>query len=97
MHQLDDTCKLRFNDGFDTQVRQARQEIDDVIAALKARADALAKAPRLVSTGDAGAARTDARAAVDAIAARVAAGDESRDQPATSGPQPSTLASALSP
>ncbi len=77
LHQREETFKRRLNDELNTQVRQARKEIDDVIAALKARAEAMAKAPRLVSTGDAGAARSDARNAVDAIAARVIAGGAS--------------------
>ncbi|HMB81323.1 MAG TPA: Smr/MutS family protein, partial [Vicinamibacterales bacterium] len=45
-------------------------------------ADAIARAPRLVSTGDTGAARTDARAAVESIAKRVLAGEGSPDQSA---------------
>jgi DNA mismatch repair protein MutS2 len=80
LHQREETFKRRLNDELNTQVRQARKEIDDVIAALKARADALAKAPRLVSTGDAGAARSDARNAIDAIAARVIAGGASASE-----------------
>jgi DNA mismatch repair protein MutS2 len=70
LHQREETFKRRLNDELNTQVREARKEIDDVIAALKAKTEAMAKAPRLVSTGDAGTARGEARAAVDAIAAR---------------------------
>jgi DNA mismatch repair protein MutS2 len=44
-----------------------------VIAALKAKAAAIASAPRLVTTGDTGAARSEARAAVETIAGRIAA------------------------
>jgi DNA mismatch repair protein MutS2 len=91
LHQREETFKRRLNEELNAQVRQARKEIDDVIAALKAKAEAMAKAPRLVSTGDAGTARSDARAAVEAIAARLAAADESRDQPSTLSPQPSAL------
>jgi DNA mismatch repair protein MutS2 len=54
---------------------------------LKAKAEAIARAPRLVSTGDTGAARGDARAAVDAIAARLLAGEGS--------PAESTIESAI--
>ncbi len=75
LHQREDTFKRRLSEELDTQVRQARKEIDEVIAALKAKADAMAKAPRLVSTGDAGNARSEARAAVESIATRVLAGD----------------------
>jgi DNA mismatch repair protein MutS2 len=67
-------------------VRQARKEIDDVIAELKVKADAIARAPRLVSTGDTGAARTEARAAVDSIASRALA-----DSPQSISHQPSAI------
>jgi DNA mismatch repair protein MutS2 len=50
----------------------------------------MAKAPRLVSTGDAGAARSEARNAVDAIAARANAG-EPIPEPSAISPQPSAL------
>jgi DNA mismatch repair protein MutS2 len=90
LHQREETFKRRLNDELDTQVRQARKEIDEVIAALKAKADAMAKAPRLVSTGDAGTARSDARNAVDAIAARANAG-EAIPEPSALSPQPSPL------
>jgi DNA mismatch repair protein MutS2 len=90
LHQREETFKRRLNDELNAQVRQARKEIDDVIAALKARAEALAKAPRLVSTGDAGTARSEARSAVDAIAARANAG-EPIPEPSAISPQPSAL------
>src|SRR5580765_2419229 len=90
LHQREETFKKRLNAELETQVRQARKEIDDVIAALKARAEALAKAPRLVSTGDAGTARSEARSAVDAIAARANAG-EPIPEPSAISPQASAL------
>jgi DNA mismatch repair protein MutS2 len=74
LRQREETFKKRLNEELATQVRQARKEIDEVIAALKARADAIAHGPRLVSTGDTGKARSDARAAVDAVAAGTMAG-----------------------
>ncbi len=58
-------------------MREARKEIDQVIADLKAKTAAIANAPRLVSTGDTGAARTAARAAVDQVAERMLAGEQS--------------------
>jgi DNA mismatch repair protein MutS2 len=90
LHQREETFKRRLNEELNAQVRQARKEIDDVIAALKAKADAMAKAPRLVSTGDAGAARSEARAAVEAITARANAG-ESTHEPSSMSPQPPAL------
>ncbi|MEP7118963.1 MAG: endonuclease MutS2 [Acidobacteriota bacterium] len=63
----------RVNEKLDDRLRQARQEIDDVVAKLKTRSDTLieqaaARAQRTtISTGEAGAARTDAAAAVGKI------------------------------
>jgi DNA mismatch repair protein MutS2 len=75
LRQREETFKRRLNEALEAQVRQARKEIDDVIAELKAKAAAIASAPRLVSTGDTGAARSDARAAVDNVAQRILAGE----------------------
>jgi DNA mismatch repair protein MutS2 len=73
LKQREETFRRRLNEELDIQVRHARREIDDVIAGLKARADALAReaASRPVATGETGAARTDARAAVDSVVRRV--------------------------
>ena len=90
LRQREETFKRRLNEELNVQVREARKEIDTVIAGLKARAEALAKAPRLVSTGDAGTARSDARSAVDAIVARANDGG-AVPQPSTLSPQPSAL------
>jgi DNA mismatch repair protein MutS2 len=79
LHQREETFKRRLNEELESQVRRARREIDDVIAELKARTAAIASAPRLVSTGDTGAARSDARAAVDNVAKRVLAGEDPKD------------------
>ena len=70
LRQREESSRKRLSEELDSQVRQARREIDDVVAQLKARAAAIASAPRLVSTGDTGSVRADARAAVDAIAKR---------------------------
>jgi DNA mismatch repair protein MutS2 len=70
LRQREETFRRRLNEELETQVRQARREIDDVIAALKAKTAAIASAPRLVSTGDTGTARSDARAAVESVAQR---------------------------
>src|SRR5581483_4818851 len=76
LRQREETARTRLADQLDAQTREARKQIDEVIAELKAKAAAIASAPRLVSTGETGAARTAARAAVDAIAARVQSGDD---------------------
>jgi DNA mismatch repair protein MutS2 len=81
MHQREDalrlreeTFKRRLNEEIETQLRQARREIDDVIADLKAKTAAIAEeAGRqtvAVSTGDTGAIRSDARAAVESVGKR---------------------------
>jgi DNA mismatch repair protein MutS2 len=72
----EDTFNKRLNERLDEQLRAARREIDTVIEGLKARtAEMTAQAARLVthtiSTGEAGAARSDARAAVDKVIERV--------------------------
>ncbi len=71
LRQREETFRKRLNEELDAHLREARQEIDEVIAALKAKAAAMASAPRLVSTGDTGVARSEARAAIEAVAARV--------------------------
>jgi DNA mismatch repair protein MutS2 len=82
LRQREETFRRRLNEELETQVRQARKEIDDVIADLKAKTASIANAPRLVSTGDTGTARSEARAAVEGVASRVLAGaDASTHQP----------------
>jgi DNA mismatch repair protein MutS2 len=71
LRHREETFRKRLNEELETQLRQARKEIDDVIAALKEKAAAIAAAPRLVSTGDTGTARSDARAALEAVADRI--------------------------
>ena len=101
LRQREETFKRRLTDELDAQVRLARKEIDEVIAELKAKAAAMATAPRLVSTGDSGSARSDARAAIDAVAARALAGSSDVqsgtdvDQSATRNPQPAMTSVAV--
>ena len=73
LRQREETFRRRLNEELETQVRQARREIDDVIGALKAKAEAIApEAGRhTVTTGDTGAVRGDARAAVDLVVTRM--------------------------
>jgi DNA mismatch repair protein MutS2 len=80
LRQREETSRRRLSEELDAQVRQARKEIDDVIAELKAKTAAIANAPRLVSTGDTGAARSAARDAVEAVARRVLDDDGSSNQ-----------------
>jgi DNA mismatch repair protein MutS2 len=80
LRQREETFRRRLNEELEAEVRRARKEIDEVIADLKARSAAIANAPRLVSTGDTGAARSDARAAVESVASRVLAAASAQDQ-----------------
>jgi DNA mismatch repair protein MutS2 len=77
LRNREDTFKRKLDERIEERLRDARREIDDVVNALKTRTDALAAeaerrmAPRLVSTGDTGAARAEARAAIEAIGNRL--------------------------
>jgi DNA mismatch repair protein MutS2 len=82
----EETFRKRLDSRLEDQVRAARKEIDAVIEGLKARASELSQqaAVRLrsgektvvagISTGDTGAARADARAALDDVVARLKEG-----------------------
>ncbi len=77
LRNREETFKRKLDERIEERLRDARREIDDVVNALKTRTDALAAeaerrmAPRLVSTGDTGTARADARAAIEAIGNRL--------------------------
>jgi DNA mismatch repair protein MutS2 len=96
LRQREETARRRLSEELEKEVRNARREIDQVIAELKAKAAAIANAPRLVSTGETGSVRSDARAAVDAVASRALGGDAvdaaANLQPA--GPNQSAVRSA---
>jgi DNA mismatch repair protein MutS2 len=69
IREREDTFRRRLDTKLDDQLRDARREIDRVIEELKQRA------PRLVNTGETGAARSEARAAIDQIVGRVGRGE----------------------
>jgi DNA mismatch repair protein MutS2 len=91
-HELrgrEETFRRRLDERIEERLRDARREIDAVVEALKARtetmaADAERRAARLIPTGETGAARADARAALDAIADRVRKG--AQPEPPLSAP-----------
>ncbi|HZR22031.1 MAG TPA: endonuclease MutS2 [Vicinamibacterales bacterium] len=87
LRQREESSRAKLTEQLESQMRQARKEIDDVIADLKQKAAAMASAPRLVSTGETGSARADARAAVDKIAERIAAGESPANQQSIRNPQ----------
>jgi len=72
LRQREETFRRRLNEELESQVRQARREIDEVIAGLKAKTAAIAQEAvrQAVTTGDSGGARSDARAAVDSVVRR---------------------------
>ena len=102
LRQREETFRRRLNEELDTQVRQARRAIDEVIADLKAKTAAIAEKASVagvagrhtVTTGDTGAVRGEARAAVDHVVARlVEQGDRSPHDSRTAVPQSGKLAS----
>ena len=72
LRQREETFKQRLNEKLDERLREARAEIDTVVADLRKQAAALAEqaarnAAVAPSTGDTGRLRGDARAAIDAL------------------------------
>ena len=69
----EETSRRRLGEELDSQVREARKQIDGVIAKLKQKTQALADDAhkRSLNTGASGAARVEARDAVDAVASRI--------------------------
>jgi DNA mismatch repair protein MutS2 len=68
--------KRRLDAKLDEELREGRREIDTIIEGLKARAAAMSeeasrRAAASITTGDAGAARADARAAIDKVVGRL--------------------------
>jgi DNA mismatch repair protein MutS2 len=72
LRQREDTFRRRLNEELESQIRQARREIDEVIAELKTRTATIAHeaSRQVVTTGETGAARVEARSAVDEIVKR---------------------------
>ena len=88
--------RKRLDERVEDRLREARREIDAVLNSLKARTGALAadadrRAARLVPTGAMGAARAEARTAIDAI------GERLRSGAAAPSSQPTVAAAAVSP
>jgi DNA mismatch repair protein MutS2 len=73
LRDREDTFRKRLDQKIEERLRDARREIDTVVDALKTRAAAI-PAGRLVSTGDIGAARADARSALEGVEAKLREG-----------------------
>ncbi|MGC4085684.1 MAG: endonuclease MutS2 [Vicinamibacterales bacterium] len=73
LKQREDASKKRLAAELDEQVREARKQIDGVIAKLKQKTQALADeaARRRIDTGASGAVRLEAREALDAVVSRM--------------------------
>jgi DNA mismatch repair protein MutS2 len=68
--EREEVFKKRLNERLDERLRQARRDVDAVISDLKEKSEALAEKASLraaVSTGDAGAARSEARSKIEQI------------------------------
>jgi DNA mismatch repair protein MutS2 len=94
LRQREETFRRRLTEELDAQVRDARREIDAVIAELKAKTDAMAqeagRQSAALPTGHTGGARSDARAAVENVARRILAGEaETQTAPEIRTPQSS--------
>jgi DNA mismatch repair protein MutS2 len=75
----EEAFRRRLDQRIEERLREANREIDGVVGALKRRTESMAldaerRAARLIPTGETGAARADARAALDAIAERLRSG-----------------------
>jgi DNA mismatch repair protein MutS2 len=91
LRNKEETFRKRLDQRLEERLRDARREIDVVVDALKARTELLAaeaarRGARLVSTGETGAARSDARGAIDAIGERIRS-----EQPVPLAPGPPRL------
>ena len=79
LRQREETAKRRLDEQLDDRLRQARREIDRIVDELKRRTEELAaqaerralKQAPVVSTGDAGSARAEARSALDTVIEQV--------------------------
>ena len=95
VREREETFTRRLNAKLDDQVREARREIDHVIEGLKAKAAALPRLRPGLTTGDTGAARAEARAALDAVAARARGAGRAGGVSEAGGADPSTLPASL--
>lgn len=92
LRQREETFRKRLTEELESQARQARREIDQVIGTLKEQTRVIAdEAVRraALNTGASGAARTEARAAVDAVVERMLAPvkeDAAPTEPPAGGP-----------
>ena len=79
VREREDTYRRRLDAKLDEQLREGRREIDAIIEGLKARTTALSdqaarRTAAAISTGETGAARADARTAIEQVVGRLKKG-----------------------
>lgn len=92
VREREETYRRRLDAKLDEQLREGRREIDAIIEGLKARTTALSeqaarRAAAAISTGDTGAARADARTAIEQVVGRLKRGSGSPTQAPTRAQQ----------
>jgi DNA mismatch repair protein MutS2 len=95
LRRREEAFRERLHARVEDRLRDARREIDDVVRDLRQRTAALANAPRhipAVSTGETGALRAEARAALDIIEQRL-----KEDASGEGAPRTATVASSAAP
>lgn len=97
LRQREEQSRKRLADELDSQAREARKQIEGVIAKLKQKTQALADeaARRTVNTGASGAARVEAREAVDKVVASLLTGHEPATPASTEPPRPVAIGSRV--
>ena len=91
LREREDTFRKRLDERIEARLRDARREIDAVVEALKAKTATLAqddegRMARLIPTGQTGAARAEARAALDGIGEKLRAPEGASAPAAASAP-----------
>jgi DNA mismatch repair protein MutS2 len=107
IRQREESLRKRLDAKVDEQVRVARREIDTIIEGLKARAAELSEQaavrlrsgdkvrPAGINTGETGAVRADARAALDAVLERLKGGEAPSPAAATAAPPATAIEPGL--
>jgi DNA mismatch repair protein MutS2 len=98
VRQREQAYRRRLDAKLDEELREGRKEIDTIIEGLKARAaemseQAARRVAASITTGEAGAARADARAAIDKVVGRL----KKTGTPAVATPEPAAPAVPLEP
>ena len=92
VREREETYRRRLDAKLDEQLRAGRREIDTIIEGLKARTTALSdqaarRAAASISTGETGAARADARAAIEQVVGRLKKNPAATPTPARGQPE----------